>query len=222
MDCLHAKPLCMMNKVQKSAISSGIGRIFFLSALIFILSVSACTADTGKGKKAKGKAHTATGTASLQQQLRNSPQFDAKPLQQKVDSLVVYKSKRLMYVYRKGKSVKTYVVSLGQAPLGKKQCKGDNKTPEGLYTINGRNANSAYHKNLGISYPNEKDRANARLKGFSTGGDVKIHGLPLQARYPEVDYLYGDWTWGCIAVSDDEIDELFVYVVPAAALLILP
>lgn len=222
MGCLHAKPLCMMSKVQNSAISSGIGRIFFLSALILILSVSACTADERKGKKNKDKADPAAGTVPLQKQLRNSTGFDAKPLQQKVDSLVVYKSKRLMYVYGKGKHLKTYVISLGQAPLGKKQCKGDNKTPEGLYTINGRNVNSAYHKNLGISYPNEKDRANARRQGLSPGGDVKIHGLPVQPRYPKEDYLYSDWTWGCIAVSDAEIDELFRFVTTRAAIYILP
>ena len=127
-----------------------------------------------------------------------------------------------MLAYRKGQKLKTYVISLGQSPTGKKQCKGDNKTPEGLYYINDRNAASAYHKNLGISYPNDKDRANANRQGLSTGGDVKIHGLPLKPRYPKEAYLYSDWTWGCIAVSNTEIDELYRFVESHAAIYILP
>lgn len=211
-----------MSKMQNSAISLVIKRIFFLSLLIVILSVASCTEVAGgPGPFAKG-IDNAKQTKSLQEQLRNSPDFKPIPLHQRVDSLVVYKSKRLMYAWSEGKKLKAYVISLGQAPVGKKQCKGDHKTPEGLYYIKDRNANSAYHKNLGVSYPNGNDRANARRQGLSTGGDIKIHGLPLKPQYPQEAYLYSDWTWGCIAVSDAEIDELFVYVAPHAALLLLP
>lgn len=211
-----------MNKVQKSAISPGIGRIFFLSALLFILSVPACMAGDNKKKGIPGKIRPERQTPSIQERLRTSKDFNASPLAGTVDSLVVYKSKRLMHAYHKGQKLKTYVVSLGQSPVGKKQFKGDHKTPEGLYSINGRNAASAYHKNLGISYPNNQDRANAHRQGLSTGGDVKIHGLPLSPRCPEAAYLYSDWTWGCIAVSNAEIDELFHFVESQAVIYILP
>ncbi|MCB0700382.1 MAG: L,D-transpeptidase family protein [Chitinophagales bacterium] len=139
-----------------------------------------------------------------------------------IDSLVVLKSKREIRAYLSGRYLKTYKVALGDAPVGHKQFEGDEKTPEGLYRINDRNPNSSYHKNLGISYPNAKDKAYAKSKGKSPGGDIKIHGLPNGQGYLGKLHLATDWTNGCIAVTDEEIDELFKFVKIGSPIQILP
>jgi len=138
-----------------------------------------------------------------------------------IDSIVVSKSKREMYVYAKRKLLKTYNIGLGKDPVGHKHFEGDNKTPEGLYFINGKNGSSKYHKNLGISYPNQKDMAYAVKMKKPAGGDVKIHGLP--AGYKDVDYPHmPDWTWGCIAVTNANVDELYEHVKVGAKIFIKP
>lgn len=121
----------------------------------------------------------------------------------------VYKKKRFLEVYTESKLIKTYKISLGQDPIGHKQYEGDNKTPEGTYFIDGKNPHSSYHKNLGISYPNKKDKAFARKKGKSAGGLIKIHGLPNGKGKIGKLHLAYDWTAGCIAVTDKEIDEIY-------------
>lgn len=136
-----------------------------------------------------------------------------------VDSIVVHKSERLMYVFNQGRLLKIYRVCLGSSPVGDKQCKGDGKTPEGLYFINDRNPKSAYHKNLGISYPNDADRKQAAAMGKLPGGDIKVHGLPNDYAGGPVTY---DWTDGCISVSNEEIDELYVAVKTGSPILIKP
>lgn len=123
--------------------------------------------------------------------------FIRVPLNETIDSMVVFKSKRIMKVYHHHKFIKSYVISLGANPIGTKQVQGDMKTPEGLYTINDRNPNSTYHKNLGISFPNKLDKAVAKRLGKSPGGDIKIHGLPNNIKAGQEDeYLNSDWTWG--------------------------
>lgn len=121
----------------------------------------------------------------------------------------VYKKKRIMEVYNRKALIKTYQISLGQKPIGHKQFEGDNKTPEGVYFIDGKNPNSSYHKNLGISYPNKKDKAFAKRKRKSAGGLIKIHGLPNGKGKIGKLHLANDWTAGCIAVTDQEIDEIY-------------
>ena len=114
-----------------------------------------------------------------------------------------------MQVYNKSTLVKTYKISLGKQPLGHKQFEGDNKTPEGIYYINGKNPNSLYHKNLGISYPNKHDKSFAKKHGKSAGGLIKIHGLPNgKGKIGKLHLMY-DWTAGCIAVTNKEIDEIY-------------
>ncbi|PSK91976.1 L,D-transpeptidase family protein [Taibaiella chishuiensis] len=216
----------MMNNEQKSAIYTGIKRIFFPALPVMMMTVVSCTAQSGDRQPRNNNHHkpveTAPAAISRQQELRCSPGFDTAALRHSVDSLVVYKAHRTMDAYAGRRKLKTYVISLGQAPEGPKQRKGDLKTPEGLYCIDGRNAASAYHRNLSVSYPNAADRSNARRKGYATGGDIKIHGLPQQRRHAPEAYLYSDWTWGCIAVSDREIEELFTYVQPGTPILIEP
>lgn len=138
-----------------------------------------------------------------------------------IDKLVVYKSKRKMEAYAKGSLIKTYDIALGKDPIGHKQFEGDNKTPEGSYVINDTNPHSAYHKNLGVSYPNEVDKANAKKLGKPAGGDIKIHGLKNGRSYIGKFHRTKDWTVGCIAVTNDEMDELYAAVKQNAEIEIL-
>lgn len=144
------------------------------------------------------------------------------PLTKQVDSIVVLKAKRELLVYRSGILLKVYHVSLGSAPVGPKHFKGDYKTPEGIYRIFDKNPHSLYHKNLGISYPSDGDRKYARERGLETGGDVKIHGIVNGNTDPEQAFQDADWTWGCIAVTNREIDELYTHVPMNTVINILP
>lgn len=131
------------------------------------------------------------------------------PADTEIDRLVVYKSKRQLIAYSKGEIVKTYRISLGGQPIGHKQFEGDQKTPEGTYYINNKNPNSGYHKNLGVSYPNETDKEYAKQYDKPPGGDIKIHGLRNGTGFIDKFQRWKDWTLGCIAVTDSEIDELY-------------
>lgn len=139
-----------------------------------------------------------------------------------IDRLVVYKSERKMMAYNGNELLKTYIVALGKNPVGHKEFEGDNKTPEGIYSINDRNPDSAYYKNLGVSYPNVSDRANAEMLGKSPGGHIKIHGLRNDRGFIGKFHRWKDWTAGCIAVTNNEMDELFTAVKPNAVIEIYP
>ncbi|MDQ8006655.1 MAG: L,D-transpeptidase family protein [Pedobacter sp.] len=141
----------------------------------------------------------------------------------KIDYLLVEKSERTMKAYSGDKLIKTYKISLGGNPDGHKVFEGDQKTPEGIYVINDRNPNSGYHKNLGVSYPNDTDRAKAKALGKSPGGNIKIHGL-RNGGFGIIKKLhrFTDWTNGCIAVTNGEVDELYEAVVPNAKIEIRP
>ena len=127
----------------------------------------------------------------------------------KIDKIVVIKNKRKLIVYSKGELLKTYRISLGLKTVGHKQYEGDKKTPEGIYTINDKNPNSAYHLNLGISYPNKEDFAYAKRHNKSPGGLIKIHGLKNSYGFIGKFHRWFDWTQGCIAVTNNEIEELY-------------
>ncbi len=143
-------------------------------------------------------------------------------LTQAVDSIVIIKHTRLMSVYNNGILLKTYHVCLGPEPVGKKHFRNDGKTPEGMYHINGKNPKSLYHKCLGISYPNDEDRRYAQSQGKPTGGDIKIHGLPNGKGFMAKEFSLVDWTLGCIALNDEEIDELYAHVALGICVNILP
>jgi murein L,D-transpeptidase YafK len=129
-----------------------------------------------------------------------------------VDKIVVEKSKRRMYLYTNGDLIKTYKISLGRTPIGDKEYEGDKKTPEGSYIINDKNSHSKYYKNLGISYPNKLDIEEAKRKGMNPGGQIKIHGLRNGLAWIGKLHLLVDWTAGCIALTNKEMDELFLTV----------
>ena len=127
----------------------------------------------------------------------------------KIDRLVVLKSERKLQAFSDVQLLKTYTISLGRNPIGAKEFEGDKKTPEGLYTINDKNPNSGYHKNLGISYPSLKDIEKADKIGKPAGGDIKIHGIRNGSGFIGKFQRFFDWTAGCIALTDAEIDELY-------------
>ena len=144
------------------------------------------------------------------------------PKKQKIDFLRVSKSKREMIAYYKDSIVQRYKISLGDSPIGHKKFEGDEKTPEGVYTIFNKNPNSGYFKNLGISYPNSKDKSNAEKLGKPPGGDIKIHGLPNNQEYIGKFHRWKDWTNGCIAVTNEEMEELYNAVIMGSKINISP
>ena len=125
------------------------------------------------------------------------------------DRVVVLKKERTLELLRAGKVIKSYKVALGGDPLGPKTRQGDHKTPEGVYVLDSRNAHSQFHKSIHISYPNTRDRAAAQAKGFSPGGDVFVHGLPNGYGWIGASHPAPDWTDGCIAVTNEEIEEIW-------------
>lgn len=127
----------------------------------------------------------------------------------KIDKIQILKDKRLLIVFSGGQKIKTYNISLGKEPVGRKEIEGDAKTPEGIYFVNEKNPKSGYHLNLGISYPNEIDKANAMKLNKSPGGLIKIHGITNGFGFIGKFHRLFDWTQGCIAVTNSEIEELY-------------
>ena len=139
-----------------------------------------------------------------------------------IDSIQVYKSKRKLMFFRNGDVSGEFRISLGFHPKGKKRFEKDGKTPEGLYEIDGKNPNSVAHKNLGISYPNQSDRSFASRAGQKAGGAIKIHGLLKKYRKLGKLHRFYDWTAGCIAVTDEEVDYLYENTAVGTPIRILP
>ncbi len=124
------------------------------------------------------------------------------------DKILIEKKERRLSLISKGKVLKTYQIALGGNPNGPKERQGDNKTPEGTYVIDSKNRDSRYHLSLHISYPNEKDKKRAKQHGVSPGGDIMIHGLKNGFSWVGDLHTEVDWTKGCIAVTDKEIEEI--------------
>ena len=135
-----------------------------------------------------------------------------------VTQVVVKKGDRKLYLISGKSVVKTYEIKLGQQPVGDKKYEGDGKTPEGLYFIDRLNPNSRYHLSVGISYPSAQDVAEAAMLGLRPGGDIFIHGLGPEGRALNK----ADWTAGCIAVTDEEIEEIFAMLRPGVPIFINP
>ena len=129
------------------------------------------------------------------------------PLTGTVDRILIEKAARRMQLFQDGKVVRSYRIALGFTPEGDKQRQGDGKTPEGEFTIDRRNSESAFHLSVGLDYPRPIDRARAAKGGYSAGGDIFIHGQPNAL--PEGFKLKGDWTAGCIALTNAEMREVW-------------
>ena len=133
-----------------------------------------------------------------------------------VTRVQVFKEKRQLQLLHHTTLLRAYNFELGFAPIGHKTFEGDGRTPEGTYLINRRNPNSRYHLSLGISYPDADDVAYARMHGLSPGGDIFIHGTPNPFANED------DWTWGCIAVTNEEIEEIYAMVGDGTIIAIYP
>ena len=129
-----------------------------------------------------------------------------------VDRLVVYKSQHKLVLLSREKEVRSYKVALGTEPVGPKTRQGDHRTPEGSYILDAQNPASHFYKAFHISYPNSKDTANARKLGVSPGGDIMLHGLAKEYAWVGKSHVLHDWTDGCIAVTNEEMDELWKWV----------
>jgi hypothetical protein len=130
------------------------------------------------------------------------------PPQVQADRIVIEKGQRRLTLYRDGVAVRSYRIALGPQPTGAKDREGDGRTPEGVYSIDRRNTASAYHLALHVSYPDARDRARAAALGVSPGGDIMIHGIHKGLGWLGPLHHLKDWTRGCIAVTDAEIDEI--------------
>jgi len=140
----------------------------------------------------------------------------------KVDKVLVIKGKRLLMLMKDGEIFKTYKVALGKQPKGRKIMVGDRRTPEGRYVLDSRNPRSRFHLALHISYPNESDVLNAHKLGVSPGGDIMIHGLPLGSGSVGELHSFLDWTDGCIAVTNAEMEEIWQFVPDGTPIEIKP
>lgn len=138
------------------------------------------------------------------------------------DRIVVHKHERVLELMAGDVTLKRYTISLGREPVGAKQREGDGRTPEGRYRIDYRNPASGYHLALHISYPDAKDRARARKAGVSPGGDIMIHGMRNGYGWIGPLHRLVDWTNGCIAVTDAEMDEIWRAVANGTEIEIRP
>ncbi len=138
------------------------------------------------------------------------------------DLILIYKAERTMYLLNDGEVMRTYRVALGRVPEGHKTREGDGRTPEGGYRIDWRNPDSRFHLSLHISYPRPNDRWSAAEAGLSPGGQIMIHGMPNGMNAAQVGHPYADWTNGCIAVDDAEIEEIWDLVNDGTQIVILP
>jgi murein L,D-transpeptidase YafK len=125
------------------------------------------------------------------------------------DRVLVEKRDHRLTLLRGGKPLKTYRVALGTGGLARKARAGDNLVPEGTYRVDSRNAHSSFHLALHVSYPSVADVERARAHGWQAGGDIMIHGLPKGYGWLGRLHTQHDWTRGCIAVADDEIEEIW-------------
>ena len=126
------------------------------------------------------------------------------------EKVIVEKQKRKLHLIRNDEIFRTFDIALGIAPVGDKETEGDFKTPEGTYTLDTRNPNSDFFLSIHISYPNSKDRREARAKGIAPGGQIMIHGQPNEPTYSAAYYKKQDWTNGCIAVSNSDMIDIWL------------
>jgi murein L,D-transpeptidase YafK len=144
------------------------------------------------------------------------------PADARADRVVVRKRARTLELYRGERLLRAYPIALGRDPLGHKQQEGDGRTPEGRYLLDYRNPRSSYHKALHVSYPSAADSASARSRGVSPGGQIMVHGVRNGLGFVGRLHRIFDWTDGCIAVTDQEIDEIWRSVADGTPIEIEP
>jgi murein L,D-transpeptidase YafK len=138
------------------------------------------------------------------------------------DHVIVLKQERTLQLINHGKIFKSYKVALGGEPVGAKAQQGDHRTPEGIYVLDRRNARSKFYKSIHISYPSADDRSHANKLHVSPGGDVFVHGLPNGYGWVGKEHRLKDWTDGCVAVTNEEMDEIWRLVPDGTPIEIKP
>jgi len=151
-----------------------------------------------------------------------APRLDPAPGEQLADRVVVVKSAHSLTLYARGQILKTYKVALGRGPAGPKDHQGDHKTPEGDYILDQKNAKSRFHLALHVSYPNAADRQRAQREGRDPGGAIMVHGVAWGFGWLSSLQRAIDWTDGCIAVSNPEIEEIWRLVPVGTSIEIKP
>jgi len=149
------------------------------------------------------------------------PTVKKEPLP-KAQKVLVVKSERKLYLIREGKPYREYHIALGKKPEGPKEREGDQKTPEGNYTLDFKKRDSSYYRAIHVSYPSEEDKARAKKMGVSPGGAIMIHGQPNWWGWLSLIRQRFDWTAGCIAVSNGDMDEIWQAVDPGTPIEIRP
>ncbi|MCW3149971.1 L,D-transpeptidase family protein [Stutzerimonas stutzeri] len=137
-----------------------------------------------------------------------TPSLEGKP----IDKVLVVKSERQLHLISRGKTLKSYRVSLGKQPAGAKLRQGDQRTPEGYYWIDWRKPSDKFNLSMHISYPNARDLARAEAEGVAPGDMIMLHGTPLDEEYPEWFFHTLDWTEGCIALKNSDMQEIWQLV----------
>ena len=184
-------------------------RFSFLLSLAAFWAVSACAVGTGESNIAVQRTEAET-----------TIRLPIIPIGIKADRIIVDKSDRTLILYKGEEQIARYNnIRFGDTPEGHKRFEGDERTPEGNYTIDARNPGSSYHLSLRISYPNAADKAYAEAKGKSPGGDIFIHGQPNGSSGSPI---ARDWTDGCIALSNVEIEQIWEVVPDGAEIVIRP
>lgn len=194
-----------------------IALIFGLFMAVVLGASSPANAETSHGGDAIWTGDAAV--AAQQQAMSTGPELSDV---ETADMVLVYKGRRVMYLMRDGNVIRSYHVALGRNPFGHKNQEGDGRTPEGGYLIDWRNQNSDFHLSLHISYPRPQDYTSASAAGKDPGGAIMIHGLPNGRTADQVGHPRFDWTNGCIAVSNEEIEEIWQLVDDGTAIFILP
>lgn len=141
------------------------------------------------------------------------------------DKVIVKKSTRMLYLSNNGEIFNKYHITLGKVPIGHKEVEGDMKTPEGAYLLDYRQFSNDYYKSLHVSYPNTKDKVHAKTLGQSAGGMIMIHGTPPSwslSPYGDWMNVLIDWTEGCIAMSNEDMDEVWEQTTNGTVIVILP
>ncbi len=146
----------------------------------------------------------------------------ARAAKAKASFVYVDKSEREMFVFAGRELLLHHRVALGRSPVGHKQQEGDKRTPEGQYLLDWKNPNSRYYRSIHVSYPDTADRQSARNQGVSPGGDIMIHGQPNGSRLPAAQLQAVDWTDGCIALTNAQMDALWKVVDTPVPILIAP
>lgn len=141
---------------------------------------------------------------------------------QKANFVSVHKAARQLFLYDGKVLLAKFPIVLGGAPVGHKEREGDHKTPEGWYVLDYKNPNSRYHRSIHVSYPNSRDKNRAKTLGVAPGGDIMIHGQPNGSKYAADELQRYDWTDGCIAVTNEQMDQIWAMIDVPVPIQIVP